>query len=345
MEKLRVKRSTQLGLMISIGVLALVGVGASLWVDHALAPVRAVPAFSVVYVPPGYRATQIADLLAKRGLIRSRFTFIVWTKITGKESHLWAGYYNISGHFSVPFIVKVLTEHTIYSRLVRVTIPEGYSLQQIGDVLEKQELVNATEFVQYVRNDAKLELLAQFPWMVMIPTHNLEGVLYPDTYMFPPSATDRMIVKVLLSAFSRQVLPVWNTASQNATLNFYNTLTLASMIEKEAVLQDEMPIISGVFHNRLAINMPLASDPTVVYALGLAWKQTVLYRDLKVESPYNTYRNRGLPPTPIASPGIAAFKAALAPRDVDYLFFVATPSHDGRHIFTRTYREHLAAQK
>lgn len=330
---------------VAVGLLSLSVIGLYGWLDYALRPKSDVTQFSVVYIPPGYRATQIGEVLSQHGLIRSPRAFVIWTKVTRKESKLWAGYYNISAHFSGQFIVKILTEHTPYSRLVRVTIPEGFSLIQIADALDAKQLVASSDFVAYVRHDAKMELLSQFSWMVMVPTRNLEGVLYPDTYLFPPRASKQLIVKAMLTAFSRQMLPVWNAASENGTLNFYQTLVMASMIEKEAVVADEMPTIASVFYNRLDRSMPLASDPTVVYALGLSWKDTVLYRDLKVASPYNTYRNRGLPPTPIASPGVAAFRAALTPQTTEYLFFVASPTGNGRHIFTRTYREHLAAQR
>ncbi len=343
--KLKLKGSTGAIAIVALTIVGLTMGAAYLWIDYGLRPASVVPHFSVLYVPPGYRASQIGDLLAQRGLIRSRHAFILWTKVTRKESKLWAGYYNISSHFSGQFIVKILTEHTPYSRLVRVTIPEGYSLRQIAETLDSKKLVDSDEFVGYVRDQAKMEMLPQFPWMMMVPTRNLEGVLYPDTYLFPPSASKQLIVKTMLTAFSRQVIPVWNAASPNATLNFYNTLVMASIVEKEAIVGDEMPVIAGVFFNRLDRNMPLASDPTVIYALGLNWKDTVFYRDLKVDSPYNTYRNRGLPPTPIASPGIASFKAALQPTRGQYLFFVASPEGNGRHIFTRSYQEHLLAQK
>lgn len=331
--------------VISVGVCGLFAVAGYAWFDYAMRPVGNHVAFKVVYVPAGFKASQIGKLLADEGIIRSRRTFELWTKVTGKQSKLWAGYYNLSPHFSGQFVVKVLTEHTPYSRLVRVTIPEGYSLSQIAHVLESKNLSKAEVFSQYVKHDAKMELLVQFPWMAMIPTRNLEGVLYPDTYLFPPSASKQLIVKTMLTAFSRQILPIWNAASPNVGLNFYGTLTLASIVEKEAVVRDEMPLIAGVFVNRLARRMPLGSDPTVVYALGLTWKDTVFYRDLKVASPYNTYRNKGLPPTPIASPGVHAFKASLEPASTSFLFFVASKSNDGRHIFTETYREHLAAQR
>ena len=312
---------------------------------YLLRPRSTIVKFKVLYIPNGYKANDIGDLLVKNGIIRSQAAFVIWTKISRKDAHLWAGYYNLSPHFSVQFITRILTEHTPYSRLVRVTIPEGYSLRQIAGTLEDHQLVNADDFLRYVQYDAKLDLLAQFPWMMMIPTRNLEGVLYPDTYLFPPSASKRVVVKAMLSAFSRQILPVWNASSSNATLNFYDTLILASMVEKESVMPNEMSTISGVFYNRLKKNMPLASDPTVIYSLGLDWKKTVFYRDLRVDSPYNTYRRRGLPPTPISAPGLSSFKAAIAPESTNFLFFVADKNNSGRHIFSTTYSAHLSAQR
>lgn len=328
-----------------LGLILLSGVGGYTWLDHSLRPLSDVPSFRLVYVPYGYQAYQISELLERKGVIRSARAFRIWAKISRKESHLWAGYYNMSPHFSGQFVGRVLTEYTQYSRLVRLTVPEGYSLRQIAVLLTQNKLGRGEEFVNYVNHEAKLELLPQFPWMAMIPTRNLEGVLYPDTYLFSPLATNQKIVKTLLAGFERNIISQWQSLTPSNNLNFYKTLILASVVEKEAVFREEMPVIAGVFVNRLNANMPLGSDPTVVYALGLDWKATVYYRDLNVSSPYNTYRNRGLPPTPISSPGANAFRAAMNPAKTDYLFFVVSSDQSGRHIFTKTYREHLAVQK
>jgi len=314
------------------------------WCWWEMRPMSHVPQFSTLYIPPGSSTRAIGQQLSQQGLIRHATLFWVVAKLTNKERRIWSGYYNMSPHFEFLTVFNVLTEATPYSRLVRVTIKEGQSLRQIAALLEAKQLTQSQRFSTYIKTNAKLDLVDDYPWLAMIPTTNLEGVLFPDTYLFPPMASDRLLARTMIKAFAATIVTYWQQVSPNTHLDFYSALVLASMIEKEAGNQDEMPVISSVFHNRLTINMPLASDPTVLYALGMDWKKVVLYKDLKAVSPYNTYRHYGLPPTPIASPGLAAFKAAVWPDVTRYLFFVAHPTGGG-HTFTRTYREHLAAQK
>lgn len=320
----------------------LCGVGFLGWLANQ--PLSKTPQFRVIYIPHGSSTKTIATLLETQGLIRYRSLFWVFAKVTRKERLIWSGYYNMSPHFNFLEVFRVLTEPTPYSRLIRITIKEGQSLHQIATLLESKGLTNANQFKSYIQQDAKFEFLSTFEWLEKIPTSNLEGFLFPDTYLFPPMASDQLITQTMLRAFHNTIVSFWNVASPNTHLDFYSAVVLASMIEKESGHDSEMPLVSSVFHNRLSIHMPLASDPTVVYALGLDWKSIVYYRDLKIDSPYNTYRVRGLPPTPIASPGLAAFKAAVLPVASSYLFFVAKPGGGG-HIFTKTYREHLAVQK
>ena len=329
-------------IVLSLGVIGVGGVMA--WGWWAMRPVSQVPQFKTVYIAPGTSTRTIGQQLSQQGIIRHATLFWVYAKLMRKERFIWSGYYNMSPHFDFMSVFRVLTEATPYSRLVRITIKEGQSLQQIARLLEEKKLTQADRFTAYVTYQAKWDLLEHHPWLAMVPTTNLEGVLFPDTYLFPPMASDPMMTRTMIKRFESTIITYWQQVSPNTQLDFYSALVMASMIEKEAGNQAEMPTIASVFHNRLAINMPLASDPTVLYALGLDWKKIVLYKDLKVASPYNTYRHVGLPPTPISSPGLAAFKAAVWPDVTRYLFFVAHPN-GGAHTFTRTYREHLAAQK
>ena len=176
----------------------------------------------------------------------------------------------------------------------------------------------------------------------------MEGFIYPDTYYFAKGETLYTICDTFFNQFKRVILPLWESApSQKGTpkqrFNFYEVLTMASIVQKEARHTDEMPKISSVFYNRLKKMMPLGADPTVVYGLGLTTKKLVTYKDTRSTSPYNTYKVFGFPPTPIASPGKKAFIAAIKPLTTPYYFFVARK--DGYHIFTKTYAEHLAVQR
>src|SRR6185503_18579324 len=170
-----------------------------------------------------------------------------------------------------------------------------------------------------------------------IPTATLEGYLFPETYLIPEGSGALPIVKRLVAEFERRWKPDWNSQLQRLGMTRHQVMTLASIIEKEARVASERPTISAVYHNRLKRGMLLQADPTVLYALG-RHANRVLYRHLEVKSPYNTYRNVGLPPGPIASPGSASIEAALFPSDVRFLYFVAHP--DGHHEFTATVREH-----
>jgi UPF0755 protein len=174
-----------------------------------------------------------------------------------------------------------------------------------------------------------------------IPTPILEGYLFPDTYVFPEATTPREVVTAMVKRFEQVWNPEWNGRLEALTMTRHDVITLASIIEKEAKLPEERPVISAVYHNRLRIGMPLQADPTVQYSMGVHTNR-VLYRDLKTASPYNTYQHSGLPPGPIASPGKPSIEAALFPADVPYLYFVAS-GKDGHHEFRTTYSQHTKA--
>jgi UPF0755 protein len=173
-----------------------------------------------------------------------------------------------------------------------------------------------------------------------IPTPTLEGYLFPDTYTFPAGTSAREVIEAMVERFEQVWKPEWDARLQALAMTRHDIVALASIIEREARLPEERAVISAVYHNRLERGMLLQADPTVQYALG-KHTERVLYRDLLVDSKYNTYRNRGLPPGPIAAPGAPSLQAALFPASVDFLYFVAHP--DGHHEFRRTFREHTVA--
>ncbi len=175
-----------------------------------------------------------------------------------------------------------------------------------------------------------------------VPTPTLEGYLFPDTYVFPDGTTPREAVRLMVNRFEQVWQPAWDTVLQRRAITRNDVMALAAIVEKEARLPEERPVIAAVYMNRLKAGMLLQADPTVQYAIGHHVTR-VLYRDLEIESPYNTYKYRGLPPGPIASPGKPAIVAALNPASVPYLYFVAHP--DGHHEFTVTFAEHAAAVK
>jgi len=297
-----------------------------------------------VSIPSGWYASHISEKLSAQNVIRYPLLFRAYLKITGSEKTLRSGLFELNRSYSVRKIVRILQGKEGRQALIRVTIPEGLNIEEIAGLLEEKECVKKEEFIAFVRVSAKPILQIRFPFLAEVPTSNLEGYLFPDTYFFAIGVSKTAIVEAFISQFSKEAWGLWKeSGGVPHFLSFHEWVTLASMIEREAANSDEMPIISGVFYNRLHNNIPLASDPTVTYALKDYRKKRVLYKDLEINSPYNTYRQKGLPPTPIASPGLAALKAALYPKRVPYYFFVS--NEDGTHTFSVTYREHLRAQQ
>ena len=218
--------------------------------------------------------------------------------------------------------------------LVRVvTVVEGWELRQIAPQLARSLGVPRDSVDAAVRDTA---LRARLD----VPTPTLEGYLFPATYTFPDGTTARDAVRQMVARFERAWRPEWDARLQALALRRHDALTLASIVEREAVRPEERPVIAAVYYNRLRKGMRLEADPTIQYALGRHTAR-VLYRDLDVDSPYNTYRRTGLPPGPIGAPGAPSIAAAVAPANVPYLYFVAMP--DGHHEFRTTYAEHLVA--
>ncbi len=227
--------------------------------------------------------------------------------------------------------VSALTDGTGLIRTV--TIPEGYSIADIAPVLARALGVDQDSVLAATRDSALRERLD-------VPTPTLEGYLFPDTYAFADGTTPRVAVQVMVKRFEQVWDPAWNQRLEQLALSRHDILALASIVEKEAKLPTERPVIAAVYLNRLRSGMRLQADPTVQYALG-RHSARLYYKDLRVDSPYNTYEHSGLPPGPIASPGRASIVAALNPAAVPYRYFVAHT--DGHHEFHVDYRSHERA--
>ena len=284
-----------------------------------------------VVIPAGASFRAATDSLVSAKVISSPRLFRIYATVRRLDRGVKPGTYLLRPGTSWSAVIHSLTAGT---GLVRtLTIPEGFSLAAIEPLIARTLSVPAESVAVAVRDTALLHRLD-------IPTPTLEGYLFPETYQFSDGATARDAVNELVAQFERRWDPAWDARLSEMLMTRHAIVSLASIIEKEARLAEERPIISAVYHNRLKINMPLQADPTVQYALG-EHTNRVLYKDLDVASPYNTYRRTGLPPGPIASPGRASIEAALFPANVPYRYFVAHP--DGHHEFTRTFDEHKAA--
>ncbi|CAN5231010.1 endolytic transglycosylase MltG [soil metagenome] len=286
-----------------------------------------------VVIPRGANLRVAAESLAKAHVIRNASAFRMYGMLRRRDRSLRAGTYVISPRLSWSEVLDVLQGGKSVEQ--RITIPEGWSLEQIVPQLARVLDKPVDSVRAAVRDTALLHALD-------IPTETLEGYLFPDTYVFPDGTTPRAAVKLMVDRFRQVWQPEWDQQLQARAMSRNDVMALAAIVEKEARLPEERPVIAAVYLNRIKAGMRLQADPTVQYALGHHVTR-VLYRDLEIDSPYNTYRNKGLPPGPIASPGRPSIVAALSPANVPYLYFVAHP--DGHHEFTTTFTAHAAAVK
>jgi UPF0755 protein len=284
-----------------------------------------------VIIPRGASFGQAADSLARTGLIGSPRMFRFYGRLTGGDRNIKPGTYLLKHGTPWKDIVGALNGG--HGLVNTITIPEGYSLSQITPLLAKTLKVPAESVQAAVRDTA---LLARLD----IPNPTVEGYVFPDTYAFPVGTTARQAVREMVYAFERRWKPDWDASLVELKINRNDLVTMASIVEREARLPEERPVIAAVYYNRLRRGMRLQADPTIQYALGHHVGR-VLYKDLEVESPYNTYIHKGLPPGPVASPGAASLAAAANPANVPYLYFVA--SKDGHHEFRMTLDEHTTA--
>jgi UPF0755 protein len=263
--------------------------------------------------------------------------------VVGVSKHIKAGEYALSP--SEPLIAvlwKLQAGQVVPARADLVTFPEGTSIYKMGTILQAQGFRDWERFQGLVNEGITADLRNRH-WTLFkyMPTESLEGYLFPDTYQFYLAASAETMAEVMIKRFEQVVLPFWEKAQKDTKLNLHEIITLASIIEKEAKKTEERAIISSVFQNRLQAGMPLSADPTIKYALERPTKRVYLDQ-LSVQSLYNTYKRRGLPPGPICNPGLESIKAAVYPAKTNYYFFVAKA--DGSHIFSATWEEHQRAR-
>lgn len=305
-------------------------------------------------VEPGTPARAIGKQLLEEGLITDDLLFEAYVRVNGFANQLEAGTFILNPAMTLVEIVEILQQAEVAS--ITITIPEGWRLEQVADYLAQAEIFSDTASIDAYRNQTLTGDLtgldaSRYPFLEWRPAGtSLEGYLFPDTYEIPalePIPGD--ILSRQLDVFAARVLPLYEAAvaSGTTTLDLYTALTVASIVEREAVVPEERPDIAGVYLNRLEQGIRLEADPTVQYAMGYQeasgqwWKTPVFLEEYSsVISPYNTYLNDGLPPGPIASPGLSSIQAVLDPGDHDYLYFVATADGTGHHVFATTFEEH-----
>jgi UPF0755 protein len=328
--------------------LAVCGWQGWLWWSWAIAPARAEESETAAKVdavqleiPQGTSAQQIGEDLESVGLIRSSTAWQLWTRwrtLWDRQGGFQAGVYELSPAETLPEIAAKIWQGEVVQQ--SFTIPEGWTIQQMARYFEDEGFFSADDFIAAARQIPR----DRYSWLPANIT-TLEGFLYPDTYQVTENVTPQAVVEQMLIRFQQVALPAFENSRNQTNYNLLEWVTLASIVEKEAVVSAERPMIASVFAKRLREGIPLGADPTVEYAFGIRQTpdQPLTLAQVNTPSPYNTYLNPGLPPGPIASPGLASLEESLAPKDTDYLYFVAR--YDGTHVFSRTLAEHEAAQK
>jgi UPF0755 protein len=331
----RVKALVKVGLVVL--VIALVaGVAGGLWLRARVTePYGAFPDEGVfVEIPQGESTAGIGRRLVEQGVLRDEWTFRLAWRWYGRGRTLKAGEY----HFTAPAppgeVLDRVARGDVF--LVALTFPEGLTVEEMADLFARSGMGTAEAFVDAARDPARLRDLDP-------AADTLEGYLFPDTYRLPRSTTAEALVGRMARRFLEVYDEAWTRAASERGLSVRQLVTLASLVEKETARAEERTLVSGVYHNRLRIGMPMQCDPTVIYALKRAgrWDGNITRADLQFDSPYNTYRYPGLPPGPIASPGRAALDAAARPADTTALYFVSR--NDGSHVFSNTLDEHNRA--
>jgi len=296
----------------------------------------------VIEIPSGSSTNKIANILKENGLVKSEIVFKNIVRNKKLDGKLKAGKYTLNNGMNLEQIVYQLEAGGKNENIVYFTIPEGYEIKDIAERLDELKLIDKEVFLELTADASKFS--DKFSFLKELPKEqSLEGFLFPDTYEVYVNVSEEEIIERMLSRFEQFYETDLKKEVEKSELDLNEIVTFASIVEKEARVDKERSTIAGVLYNRLNIDMLLQVDATVQYALGER-KQRLLYKDLEVESPYNTYIHKGLPPAPIASPGGKSLIATVKPSDVDYLYYVLKKDGSGEHIFTKTYEEHLNAK-
>lgn len=329
--------------LLLFGIIGLIGYN---YVKSALKPVNPDATKTIaVEVPIGSSLSSISALLEKKGIIKDAKVFKYYAKFKN-ESQFQAGNYDLTQAMTLDELIESLKTGKVYREpIFTMTIPEGLTLDQIGKIVEKKTPYTQKEFMDLVTSEAFVQkMMANYPELITDAVladnirYDLEGYLFPATYSyFEEKPSLESIVEEMISAMNN-VVKNYSEVLVEKQMSVHQLLTFASLLEEEATAQTDRETIASVFYNRIEKGMPLQTDPTVLYALG-SHKDRVLYEDLEVENAYNTYKNKGLPPGPIAGAGKTSIEAALNPSKTDYFYFLA--DKEGVNHFSKTYDEHL----
>ena len=288
-----------------------------------------------ITIASGSSTEMIGQALAEQGIIESGSQFRLWSRLKGYDSRYQAGTYSFSPSMTFEEIAEILVGGAV--DMFTFTIPEGYTIKQVADTLSEQGFVDRERFMELLETGD-----FDYPFLegAQDNENHLEGYLFPNTYTLAVGATEEDIIRVMLDQFEKEVTQEYYEKAESMGYTINEIITIASIIEREAMVDEERPLVASVIYNRLAIDMPLQMCSTVQYILGEP-KAILSNADTQIASPYNTYINQGLPPGPICSPGIASIRAALNPADTEYLYFVLSEKLDGTSNFSSDYNQFL----
>lgn len=327
-----------LAILIAGAVLLLTGAGSAYWLNRPPAQGGEHSLEQTFRINEGESFRSVAARLEEEGLIRSEYLLLGWGYLQGSLTELKSGIYRLTNTMSAVEIHSILVSGR--QKLFRVTIPEGLTVRETAERFAEQGICGRKEFIAAARNEQLLEEYG-------IAGPSFEGFLYPDTYLFQRDFPARKVVEHLAERFFQELEEIAPQYAEQRGEELYRRVIIASIVEREYRAREEAAKIASVFYNRLEHSMPLQSCATVVYTLtekrGEPHPSRLTYQDLEIKSPYNTYQRRGLPPTPIASPGAVALEAAFHPADTEYLYFLLRDPDAGRHEFSRSLSEHNRA--
>jgi UPF0755 protein len=325
-------------LLIGVSFLIVVGIVTGLYIElktFAATPANQSNSASVIItVHPGQTLNSTADMLYREKIIKNSLKFVLIARLKGYDKRLKAGEYLLSATMTPLELLDIMVRGAV--KLYKLTIPEGYNIYQIAELVDTAKLGAKADFIQAATDSGKVRSLG-------LAGETFEGYLFPDTYFFSKDVSTESIIETMVKRFWSVFVQQWRTRAQEVGMTVHQIVTLASIIEKETGAAFERPIISSVFHNRLKKKMRLESDPTVIYGIK-NFDGNLTKKHLTTPTPYNTYKIRGLPVGPIANPGRASLEAALYPEDTKYIYFVSRK--DSTHQFSTTLKQHnLAVRK
>ena len=333
-------------LIIGLLLLIAVGVVAGTMIEEYTATGKGEGKEITVVIEPGETVWDIAEKLKEKGLITYKSVFYLKVSDMQVSGLLRYGTFVFKEGVSMETIIQYLVHGGAIRDSVMFTVPEGYTIEMIAAKLEQEEICTKEAFLEAVRQDYDYWFMSAIPAGIAVE-YRLQGFLYPDTYAISGEMTATDIVDKMLSEFDKKFTMDMIDQAQKLGKSVFDVVIEASIIERETKIDSERVTVAGVIKNRLEKNMLLEMCPTVLYPVtnGMYDKTTVTYKDTEINSPYNTYKNKGLPVGPIANPGIKCLEAVLNPQEHEYLYYhTDTKKNDGSHIFTKTYKEHIQTQ-